>query len=107
MKKSNKQHVDLPDVINTDDLAIMTDEQLFATFRALDAARTEAFNAIQNTQSWEIELSYVKREIYNRRYRRQLHEEFLVRQDADAVLQAAQEHLYPVADLDNSEFIFV
>lgn len=94
--------ITLPDVVNMDDLAVLTDEELYARSRLLDEDRQYMFNAGAVSRPWEEELAYVKRELMLRKSRRDAHEAY-VRQIEREFQE--QERNLPMADMDNTQFL--
>lgn len=104
--QKKKASVPLPEVVNMDDIATMTDDVLIENLRSLETAREKAIEERIDTVPWEIEACYVRRELQLRRVRHSAHENYLQQLDQEAVEAARQEHQYPVADLNNSSFMF-
>lgn len=86
-----------------DVIGAMTDEELVLSFRALDEAREKVLSAGGDTMPWEVEIAYLRREQQMRRSRRDLHEKWC--RDVEREM-AIEEAMLPVADLDNSSFMF-
>lgn len=105
-KKKKELTVALPQVINMDDIAVMTDDALLERLRGLEADRDKVMEEKYETRLWEVEAAYVRRELQLRRTRHNLHDNYLHELDRDAREQLALENRYPVADLDNSAFMF-
>lgn len=105
-KKRRESPVAAPDVQNMDELATMTDDVLVERLRSLETDREKVLDAKCDSRQWEVELSYIRRELQLRRTRHFLHEAYLNGLDREAADQARLENQYPVADLDNSEFMF-
>lgn len=98
--------VQLPDIVNMDDIGIMTDDDLLERLRALETDREKVLDANMEAIPWEVESCYIRRELQMRRYRHGEHEAYL--NDLERENRDAQrlEDSYPVADLDNSAFMF-
>jgi hypothetical protein len=105
-KKRREAPVPLPDVINMDELATQTDDALIERLRTLESHRDKAYDVRFDTRSWEVEASYIRRELQLRRHRHQLHEQYLSQLEKETRDVQRLEDSYPVADLDNSEFMF-
>jgi hypothetical protein len=99
--------VSLPDIAHMDDLATLTDDQLLDTLRKLELDRDKVLDARMDPKPWETEASYIRREIQLRRRRHELHDQYLVALDREMMEAQRLENSYPVADLDNSSFMFV
>lgn len=104
-EKSYREPAAVPDVVNMDDLAVMTDDVLLDRLRSLEASK-ERMESRADAKPWEVEVAYVRRELNQRRQRHQLHDDYLHNLDLEAAELAAIENSYPVADLDNSAFLF-
>ncbi len=85
--------VPVPNVVNMDEIAIYSDEELFARMTSLENDRNKVIEARFDPMLWEIEIAYLRREAGIRRQRREAHEIFL-RDNA---------HLLPEEDV-NFEF---
>ncbi len=94
----------VPDIISMDDLAVLTDDALIDRLRMLDSTRDQLDR--NSVRPWEVEIAYVRREFQLRRYRHQLHDDYLRYLDREADELLDLENRYPVADLDNSAFMF-
>lgn len=94
--------VPVPVVVSSDQLALLSDEDLMLRHRHLEDDRHKVLNAGLDVRLWEDELAYVKREQQVRRERRTAHEQYVAGLDAD--YQHRPESSLPVADLDNSCF---
>lgn len=86
MKKNNKKsvnrqqnnvNVNYPDLLDSDTLAYMTDEDLESRSDFLHSERRKATQSEIDLTPWEIELCYVQREMKIRSVRRIAHEKFL------------------------------
>jgi hypothetical protein len=98
--------ISLPQVINMDEIAVMTDDVLLEKLRELETDRDRVLEEKYDPQPWEIEAAYVRRELQLRRTRHNLHEDYLDSLEREAQELLAIENRYPVADLDNSAFMF-
>ena len=96
----------LPELNNADELGIMVDEDLIAKLHALEAERDKVIDAKCDPRPWEEESCYIKRELQIRRHRRELHDEYLRELDRENEEAKRLEDSYPVADLDNSAYMF-
>jgi hypothetical protein len=92
-----------PDVIDIDTLGTMLDEDLVTRSRMLDEGKNQAFNSGHDSQPWEEEIAYVRREQHLRRLRRDAHTEWLRREQL-AFVDA--ERGLPAGDFDNSIFVY-
>jgi ElaB/YqjD/DUF883 family membrane-anchored ribosome-binding protein len=101
-----KAPVPIPDVFHMDLIGTMTDDELLERLRMLEADRERVLDARFDPAAWEIEAAYVRRELQLRRTRHNLHEEYLQQLDYEAREAQRMEDRYPVADLDNSAFMF-
>lgn len=90
-----------PEVINIDDLAVLTDEELNGLCYKLDSERQKVIDAYLDPRPWEEELAYIKREMQVRRARREAHDRYVRQLEREF---AESEANLPVADLDNSRF---
>lgn len=95
--------VSIPEVVTIDVLNLMLDEDLISRLRALDEDRNKVIEERGETRPWDEEIAYVRREQQLRRTRREAHMEFL-RQEQEAFEKL--EASLPVADLDNSAFVY-
>lgn len=77
MSKRTKSSVELPDVVNMDDLALLSDEELSGRAGRLEADRRRAASTSSNLVPWETEIAYVRREQQLRDARAIAHSEFL------------------------------
>lgn len=78
MSKRTKQTIELPDVINMDDLALLSDEELSGRAGRLEADRRRVASSSSDLVPWEIEIAYVRREQQIREVRAVRHREYLV-----------------------------
>ena len=85
-----------------DDIAIISDEELYERLRVLEADRDRALTNHFEPNLWEIELAYLQREAQLRRVRRNAHEHYVKQIEREF---AAAEAAAPVADLDNTHFL--
>lgn len=104
--QQKKQAFLSPVVLNMDELAMFTDDILLEKLQTLEAERDRVLEARQDPRLWEIEAAYIRREMQLRRTRHIQHNEYLQQLDREAQEAAALENKYPVADLDNSAFMF-
>lgn len=94
--------VQLPEVMNMDDVGCLLDEDLNARMYALETDRSKAYDLGVDTLPWEVEACYVRREQMIRRQRREAHERYMREQSQ---LFANEEMNLPSADFDNMKFI--
>lgn len=94
-----------PEVVSTDVLETMLDEDLIAHFRALDSSMRLAYesSAQCDLRPWEEEIAYVRREQQVRRGRREAHTAYVQRTEREFNL--AEMNL-PPGDFDNSAFVY-
>lgn len=69
--------MELPAIVNMDDLAVMHDDELYVRARGLDADRWSAISAGASPYDWEVEMAYVCRELQLRHERHNQHMEYL------------------------------
>lgn len=93
----------LPEVINSDVLATLQDNELAARYRELDDDKSRAQDLGYSLQPWEVELAYVRREQQIRNERRQVHAEISRREQQEFI---ASEAGLPSGDVDNFAFVF-
>lgn len=67
----------LPEVVNMDDLAYVSDVDLGARGSLLAGERERVVAAGLDPMPWDVELSYVEREVRIRNVRRMAHERYL------------------------------
>ena len=95
----------LPDVVNMDDLAVMSDEALSEAFRYVADNRTEASKVVRDLRPWDTELEYIKREQGIRRGRREAQRAY---EDEERRLDEHEAYVdrnSPPADYDNYDFV--
>ena len=95
--------VPLPELISSDVLGTMQDEDLILRLRAMDEDRIRAYESGRDTRPWEEEIAYVRREQQIRRTRRDTHAE-LTR--AAQIEYERTEAGLPQGDFDNSAFVY-
>jgi len=100
-------HFVRPPVYNMDTVATMQDEELIKQLDAMHEGRNTSIKTRRSMIEWETEICYLRRELYMRRERRQAHETYVRQIDSDFRSMQAQEKRLPVADLDNSKFMFL
>lgn len=66
-----------PVPMNMDDIAIMSDEEVFARAGSLENDRAKIVDHRLDPTPWEVEIAYYRREQGIRRVRRELHESFV------------------------------
>ncbi len=69
--------VPVPNVVNMDEIAVFSDEELFARVSSLENDRNKAVEARFDPLLWEVEIAYLRREMGIRRQRRDTHEVFI------------------------------
>ena len=69
--------VDVPQVINMDEIARYLDDDLYQKITHLENDRNKVVDARMDPSLWEIEIAYLRREAGIRKSRRELHEIFL------------------------------
>lgn len=95
-----------PEIVNMDQLGVLTDDELLNRFRTLEDERERALSSGDDPVVWEVEIAYARREFQLRRIRHNQHDQYLQDLEREAREAQKQEERYPVADLDNSAFIF-
>jgi hypothetical protein len=101
-KVSHRYPVALPEVVNVDDLAVQSDDELINWLRILEDDRVKVLEACLEPKQWEEEISYIRRELQIRRARREAHDNYVKQFERKFV--ESEEDL-PVADLDNTYFL--
>lgn len=97
-----------PDIISIDVLGTMQDEELIKRLDTMYDGRNAAFkNRRASVTPWEVEISYVRRELQLRRERRQAHDAYVKEVDAEHKASQQAEKYLPSADLDNTKFMFL
>jgi hypothetical protein len=80
-KKSQRRYTfDVPEVINMDELALFTDEDLAKRANVLEVERQKVG---AEAVPWEVELAYIQREQGIREFGGQLHADYLRKVPAD------------------------
>jgi hypothetical protein len=97
----------LPTPMTCDELSMLLDDELVDRFRSLDNDREKVIAVKFDATPWETEICYVRREMQLRRIRREHHDLYLKQLDREADEAFLAEDKYPVADLDNSSFMFI
>lgn len=112
-KRGYRQHEDVraqniprPEVHSMDDLCLMQDEELIKILDNLCSGREAALKSKFPLEEWEVEISYLRRELGVRRDRRHAHETYNKMLDIEFRTMQAEEKNLPSADLDNSKFMF-
>jgi hypothetical protein len=95
--------VPLPEVVSSDVLATMLDEDLLVRFRALDDERMRVEASHADTRRWEEEVAYLRREQQMRRVRRDAHTAYVRKYEEEF---NALEASLPAGDFDNSAFVY-
>lgn len=83
MSKKRNTGVDLPDLANMDDLAVLSDEELAGRAARLETDRRRAASRGTDLRPWEEEVAYVRREQAIRKDRYDAHVAFLQGSMAD------------------------
>ena len=78
--------IPVPNVVNMDEIAIFSDEELFARASSLENDRTKVVESKFDPMLWEIEIAYLRREMGIRRQRREAHEVF-IRENAHLLIE--------------------
>ena len=78
--------IPVPNVVNMDEIAIFSDEELFARASSLENDRTKVVESRFDPMLWEIEIAYLRREMGIRRQRREAHEVF-IRENAHLLIE--------------------
>ena len=73
-----KSSVELPDIVNMDDLALFSDEELSGRAGRLEADRRRAASTSSDLVPWETEIAYIRREQQLREERAIRHREYTV-----------------------------
>lgn len=92
-----------PEVVNSDTLGTMLDEDLIVRLRALEEDKNRVYEAHGDARPWEEEVAYIRREQQMRRLRRDTHADY-VRKEADEFNRS--EFGLPAGDFDNSAFVY-
>ncbi len=104
IKTHYRYPVPLPEMLNIDALATMSDDDLGSALRRLFDDRDKVIKSSErlDTRPWDEELAYIKREQQIRRARHEAHEKWI--RELDLESQRSEANL-PTADLDNSSFV--
>lgn len=102
-RRNSKQF--LPTVVNSDDIEVLTDEDLMENIVKLSKERSQVFEERADTRPWDEELCYFRRELQLRRKRRELHDEYEKKLSEELQELYKQEELLPRADIDNTQFV--
>ena len=94
--------VSIPDVMTTDELGIIVDEELIDRLRRLEEDRQKVVDVVLDARPWEEEIAYVRRELQIRRTRREMHDRYVKQLESEYSRSEAD---LPSADLDNSRFL--
>lgn len=84
--------VNLPVPVNMDEIAIMSDEEVFARAGSLENDRAKVLDHRLDPTPWEIEIAYYRREQGIRRLRREIHEVF-VKENAEFYASLEEDQL--------------
>lgn len=101
-KFTRRSPVSLPEPVNMDVLAAMSDEELNTHLRSINEVMDTVYEHRIDARSWEEEIAYVRREQQIRRARRESHEKYVRQLEREFTESEAG---LPVADLDNSAFL--
>ncbi len=94
--------VALPDVVSSDTLGAINDEELINRLRYLEEGRQKVLDAHLDPKLWEEEVAYIQREMQIRCTRRDAHDQYMRLLERE---YAESEKNLPVADLDNTHFL--
>jgi hypothetical protein len=94
-----------PEVVSSDDIAVLSDEDLMSTIATVDETRKKVNAEKCDTRLWEEELCYLRREAQIRRKRHAIHEKYLLELDRENREAQDVERSLPSADFDNSVFM--
>jgi hypothetical protein len=92
-----------PEVVSSDVLGTMLDEDLIVRLRALEDDKGRVYEAYGDARPWEEEIAYIRREQQMRRVRRDTHADYM-KKEADEFNRA--EFGLPAGDFDNSVFVY-
>lgn len=84
MNRTPKHEIDLPEIINMDDIAYASDSDLHRQYDYLNEDKNRAIQWGCDPTPWEVELAYIQREFDVRRTRAAAHERY-VRSNPEAV----------------------
>jgi hypothetical protein len=70
-------NIEMPEVLNMDDIGYASDEAIIDRVRHLEVERNRVLDMRYDAQPWEVELAYLEREVQLRKTRSQKHDEFL------------------------------
>lgn len=76
-KRKPSSSVAFPDVVNMDDLAYLTDEELAGRGARMESDRRRAASTSSDLVPWEVEIAYVRREQQLREARSKAHAAYL------------------------------
>lgn len=78
MRRDNIRYpVEVPQIVNMDDIARYLDDELYQKLTHLENDRNKVVDARLDPMLWEVEIAYLRREAGIRKTRRELHEAFL------------------------------
>lgn len=104
---NRRKTINTPDVYNMDMIAYMSDDEIGSLVSKLESERNHVLNRGQDPYSWEVEISYFRREQQLRKIRADRHTEYLSAQrhfnseDHDVVLlDATQDASYAPQSLN-------
>lgn len=101
-RPSRRYPVAVPDIVNSDALGAINDEELINRLRGLEEDRQKVLDAHLDSRAWEEEVAYIRRELQIRRSRREAHDLYVRQLERE---YADSERNLPVADLDNTHFL--
>ena len=102
-RPTRRYPVPTPEVVSSDVLGAMLDEDLVVRLRALDDDKGKVYESHLDTRPWEEEIAYIRREQQIRRTRRDTHSEYVRKaEDEFARIEAS----LPAGDFDNSAFVY-
>jgi hypothetical protein len=102
-RHNRHQVVPLPEIVSTDVLGTLLDEDMIVRLRVLSDDCNKAYENRVDARPWETEIAYVRREQQMRRVRRENHSEYVRReQEAFDRIEAS----LPPGDFDNSAFVY-
>jgi hypothetical protein len=101
--QARRYPVPLPEVVSSDVLGTMLDEDLIVRLRVLDEHRNKVYEAHIDPRPWEEEIAYLRREQQVRRGRRDVHAAYVrkIEEEFNRI-----EAVLPAGDFDNSVFVY-
>lgn len=105
-RRNHTSSVPVPTRTNSDDIAILSDEDLMGTIAGLVEQHKTVCVEKCDPRPWEEELCYYRREAQIRRKRKTIHDDYLANLSMEnKTTNDVDEKNLPYADLDNSSFI--